>query len=431
MSIDAVWKMTTEQFVEVLENGSATFTDKNTGEPITITREEIGTKYLGDPGYLAALELLNNVQKDMHRLYGYEHTDFAVKSLEAYKTEIIESNPELDGKSYVGFIALLDDGQVIPKFENRLFINGTEEENDYKFIGVNSANGKELCICFYFPKSDSEAIIIEPVDFSNIAVFIEENGEIVDVDTGFLDYTNVVKLNYSSIYDLLSVKKLIIDYLGTRTLQLPQCCNEIVEGIKEVQAQVESTLYEAQRKRLKKAEFPELEIIQGGTNALVTFLNKGVNLEILAMPKLRRIEDTTGTTRYAGAFYQIPFVELPNTVEYVGRHSFEANRIVKIKSRNAIYHEEWCTGAPTQQFIIDAFDIESELYLSTAAANWQTAQYVDLFKRLHSYAGTPTMKHLYLNATGQAVATGVYCDIPGHESELWEDYLGTIGWTAT
>lgn len=435
--IERVVKGTPEQLIEILTGGSITIDD------ITVTKEELeaGTT-LFDTGRLDQMQFMQQVKSDMHRVYGYNHTDFAVKSLEKVYSEIIEDNSELATVSAVGFTTLLHNGDTVPVI-GRTFIYGkppeaegsyvevTEETQDYTFSGTNSADGRELVFVWYF--EDDGAITLPKTSLNIIDLDVRYKNAQISLDTSWYNYLSNIKTeNYIFASNVLSLReKYDITHSGSvdaSTIKIPSLdCRELIITAESLGVVGNPS------DRLEKVTFDVTTI---GTVQQVCFgrgLSGGQYNPWYGELNLIGVENiySSSPTHATALFNNIAVVTLPESLKNMTSGEVLSNNLtvnLKCKDLETVANN-WCGTTPRDNFTM-CDDWGASINIATAAAKWELSDFTDLVATKLRIMPSNNVKTLIVpNTSPKNIYSHLnteMCTVEGYTDKTWVQYAADI-----
>lgn len=344
--------MANEIYQQILTNQNAEYRANQT------QRESINTQLT---------QALSNLDTLANRVYGYTHEAIVTDDLEKDYQDIITANPDLENVSAVGLLAILSDGNTVTAQGNRMFINGEEEQSDYSFSGENSQNGIEVVKIWYFQNGESQLTLQESFDYDPFVLWLKNKSN-VNISDDYLNTQTVIVEGSSTVPANSLIKK--IEYPGNTTgIVIPASAKSVKSNMTTLALNVF-----VNKTSLQEVILPELTVIAGnvwGNN------NNGFmgcsSLKKISFPKLQRVEDGVD---WSYAFGLVISVELPESVEYVGRYAFANNQSIVLNCPEAEFNDLWCYRAPNSFTMCS--DWAASINIKIAAANWSMQNFIDL-----------------------------------------------------
>lgn len=404
--INRVVKGSPEQLTEILTEGSITVDD------ITVTREEIESgSTLFDTGRLDQMRLNQQIQADMHRLYGYNHTSFTVKDINAVYNDIITAKPELADKSAIGFTALLHNGATVSMQKDTLTNQGNimyiygktptsgyvqieEQFNDYTFTDDENPNSTEFVIVWYF--SNNEKLNYTPHNFNifNLAVVKSSTDtSTFNFATGYSDYVSEL-ISYGGFNFPTStyVKTLIANSINDGPLNLDSfgiSNNDlfVVINAKSIQHYINKP-FNLSSKKLKNIDFSKVEIIDcnwSSSTGSGFFSNGGSDL-VIDLSNLRIFKNNNSTSTKLALFDNMTNITIPAKLEKVTHiicNKAASNAMILLCKNLKSMPSGWC-GGTVKPIILEIADdwgcsIDLSLCVPTATGSkWtETSTWID------------------------------------------------------
>lgn len=390
--IEKLVRLTPNQYVDILTNGSGTFHDNETGEAITINRDEIGDKYLVDTGYLELIRLTNMIQLDIHHRYGFdgEHRDF--EDLETYYDQIT-TDSDLGAVSAYGYECILKPGDSIPLKTTGLsnvqtYVNGILIEEPYV---CRKTSGSEYVSVWIFETdggfgdeeiienkpamslSVKQRITVPPVPtiFIQTAFYIRADGyalpttplaalsiesknltqpetKMSGITTTYRSEATYMPQNFTGLNSktaLVSIELPNIAYIGARPDQYP---NSLPKG------NTANKMFMGCTNPDLEIHFPNLICIAGGSNS------------------------TLGTF---GSCYR---VTIPNTVAKITGCICQNNVYIELQCVNADIDDIWCATAPNTLKLAAGWHKSISL-VTSALGVWGADEYVEFLSNIHDH----------------------------------------------
>ncbi len=371
-------------------------------------------------------EALTNLSSLANRVYGYEHEDFTVKSLETVYDEIINASPAINGLSAVGFTAVLKPGDGLFKQNNRLFINGTEEENDYTFEGTDAAGKYQIVNVWYFENNDS-LTLNSAVDLLITKFIVKNKMAVPGIHSSYYEFVNEIVLdNYTLSSPPLSCKKFTeLGRFDRASTTVPANLREYTSDVVQMKRQFTGL---NTKTTIEKINLPEVVYIgvnnvnnpAGSENAITAnaFYNTSNPNLTISFPKLEyAVGGRIG--QWAQLFYGVSNVELPESVKALYFEIFDANKSVKLYCKDAEYiAEAFFRSAPTELFYMCP-DWGASVNIAVAASRWVKSDFIDLF--------TNKLRDMGNDVRELKIPSAIYDELTDEEFEIAEDKGWTVG----
>ena len=363
--------------------------------------------------------VLSTLESLANRVYGYDHTDFAVKTLEESYAGIITANQNISDASAVGFTALLKDGDTVPIQGNIMFINGTQEVTDYTFSGGNSAGGAELVTVWYFANS-GVLNVSTPVNFAVIDFISKIKSDIsgsLSVHNSYINFADYAEINRCAVSGTIYGIKNFVTHDAITSSSAVSGIREYTDygitalkGVNLYNPFVESSGNPPSKSSYFKITYPEAESI---TFATYTFALQNLSELELFCPKLKSF--SASSNGYLRNIRKFTFPETVTTIS--GTVVGNINTVVMNCKDAESISDNWCTGNIVNFSICG--DWGASINLAVAAANWSKADFVDFF--------TDGLRNMEDEVREIKIPSEIYDSLTDEEFAFAEDKGWTVG----
>lgn len=332
----------------------------------------------------------------MTRQYGYKHTAVVTTDLPDDYNAILQVNTNLAGKSAVGILATLKDGDMVSKLtasDTYTYISDFDEgtgdashvhllDSDYTFHGENSTGGVEYIKIWYF-RTNGTLTLPDDFNYKIVKLFIMNQGDglrlpmsyVIDTPTVISNTNNVTTPNNENVFTHSnSIVHAVTDVSFTDELNAGVA---YAHSIKYLNSGVETLPRGAlsAQQYLLSVNLPNLLTIEGRSGALAPGFYNSSKIESISFPKLVTIND--GDIG-AEPFYNIPNVTLPATVQYVGKCAIRGNQKVVLNCKDAVFNvQRWSVGAPSVEFTMCSdWGADIDIHEAATSSNgWGTTKF--------------------------------------------------------